>query len=267
MKNIYNEKIDILDREEYDELIARYKLYNDKEAFNKIVTASIPLIKKFAEKEMRESKTTSYDDYFQQSTIGFIKALNSFDINNEKNARFFTYLYIYLPRYLKKYTYEHEKSCMNLRKNYFLGYLKAIKFEREYIEENGIKPTIEQKAAVAEVPVDKYAEYEHIFINHLNMSSLNELTPKTKDRDTQVELQDIVPDIENKSVEDKVETKVMVEKCLSYLKGREREIFELYHLNEISQNRIAEIMETNQVAISRSLSKSMKTIRKKMRVI
>lgn len=78
------------------------KLYQDgdKSALDELIQANTGIISKIANKYNGINRELEFDDLFQNGVIGFIKAVEKYNPNHEKKAKFITYAVFYIDRYI-----------------------------------------------------------------------------------------------------------------------------------------------------------------------
>lgn len=89
-----------------EELVQLYQEGN-KQALNELIEKNTVIIKKISNKYMNINNTLEFDDLFSSGVIGFIYAVQKYDFNNDKKAKFITYAVHYISRYIH--------SCVNGR--------------------------------------------------------------------------------------------------------------------------------------------------------
>ena len=82
-----------------EELVKLYQEGN-KKALNDLIEQNIGVIKKIANKYNGINKILEFDELVNSGVIGFIYALQKYDFNNEKKAKFITYAVYYINRYI-----------------------------------------------------------------------------------------------------------------------------------------------------------------------
>lgn len=82
-----------------EELVQLYQ-NGDKEALDKLIQANTGIIHKIANKYNGVNRELELDDLFQNGVLGFIKAVEKYNPNHEKKAKFITYAIFYIDRYI-----------------------------------------------------------------------------------------------------------------------------------------------------------------------
>jgi len=100
-----------LSKEEEQELIRKYKEEGDEKAKEKLILCNIPfvisLIKKY---KPINFDSQFYNELLQEGIYGLCKALDTFDLNNKNNVRFYSYAAVSVNRYLSLYAKERSSS-------------------------------------------------------------------------------------------------------------------------------------------------------------
>lgn len=157
-----------------------------------------------------------------------------------------------------------EAGPLNLRKNQYRKYLQGLIFEDEYFYKHNELPTDEQVAEHVEISVNSLKKYKHVFSGYANVKSLN--TTVQRDGENHIELQDNLID-DSISTEEQIENKLFIQKCFDSIENDTyKKILYMYYFEEISQKQIAEILNLNQVSVSRIIKRTLNEIRAKMGV-
>lgn len=82
-----------------EELVQLYQ-NGDKKALDKLIQANTGIIHKIANKYNGVNRELELDDLFQNGVLGFIKAVEKYNPNHEKKAKFITYAIFYIDRYI-----------------------------------------------------------------------------------------------------------------------------------------------------------------------
>ncbi|WP_195949276.1 sigma-70 family RNA polymerase sigma factor [Clostridium saudiense] len=131
------------------------KLYQDgdKSALDELIQANTGIISKIANRYNGINRELEFDDLFQNGVIGFIKAVEKYNPNHEKKAKFITYAVFYIDRYIygcvngwsSKDTGNNElyNSCTSLNipigedeTEEIIDFIEGVDYGFENIEEN-----------------------------------------------------------------------------------------------------------------------------------
>ena len=82
-----------------EELVQLYQ-NRDKKALERLIKANTGIIHKIANKYNGINRELEFDDLFQSGVLGFIKAVEKYNTNHEKKAKFITYAIFYIDRYI-----------------------------------------------------------------------------------------------------------------------------------------------------------------------
>lgn len=82
-----------------EELVQLYQ-NGDKKALEKLIQANTGIIHKIANKYNGINRELEFDDLFQSGVLGFIKAVEKYNCNHEKKAKFITYAIFLIDRYI-----------------------------------------------------------------------------------------------------------------------------------------------------------------------
>ena len=82
-----------------EELVQLYQ-NGDKKALDKLIQANTGIIHKIANKYNGINRELEFDDLFQSGVLGLIKAVEKYNCNHEKKAKFITYAIFLIDRYI-----------------------------------------------------------------------------------------------------------------------------------------------------------------------
>ena len=82
-----------------EELVQLYQ-NGDKKALEKIIQANTGIIHKIANKYNGINRELEFDDLFQSGVLGLINAVEKYNCNHEKKAKFITYAIFLIDRYI-----------------------------------------------------------------------------------------------------------------------------------------------------------------------
>lgn len=251
-----------LTEEQTNEFILKYKESKDKKYLEALLQSNMGLLKKIVYEEVKSNNSIyNYEDYLQEAILCFITCVNKFDTNNKENAKFITYFYNSVSKLLKGYTFKMNRGSLNLKKNTYLKYVKAVEFERKYIEEHGIKPSNECVAKNVGVSIKLLKKYKNIFNQYTNVISLND---KTKESDNPVEIHEICKH-DAKSIEDIVEDSIMAKKCIELIKNeRHKKIIIMKFFMGMKTGEISKITGLSTNSVARIVTQNLKKIKSTM---
>ena len=82
-----------------EELVQLYQ-NGDKKALDKLIQANTGIIHKIANKYNGINRELEFDDLFQSGVLGLINAVEKYNCNHEKKAKFITYAVFLIDRYI-----------------------------------------------------------------------------------------------------------------------------------------------------------------------
>ena len=118
----------------------------DQNAKNTLVCENSPLIKSIIKRFI--GKGLEYDDLFQLGAMGFVKAINNFDVSY--NVKFSTYVVPMIIGEVKRFM--RDDGAIKVSRTIKTFNLQINKFIEQYLKENGVKPSIETIAKNFDVP-------------------------------------------------------------------------------------------------------------------
>lgn len=242
-------KIKTISSEKTIELLKKYRESLEKDYFDEAVIGNLKLVLSIVNKFTRRCE--NLDDLFQIGTIGLIKAINNFDI--EQEVKFSTYAVPMIEGEIRRY----------LRDSSFLRVSRQIKdlayhFMKEkesYINEFGRVPDDDEIGK--KLNVSKYQILEAIE-STMPLSSLSE--PIYNDFDDSIILQDVVSKEPNEH--DKMILYLSLKQGIDSLDEMEKNIIKKRYYEGLSQIEIADEFNISQAQVSR-LEKNALTYLKK----
>ncbi len=133
------EQFNVLTPEEEKEVLRKYKLENDQDAFNFLVECNQRLIMKVARKY--QNRGLSMLDLIQEGNIGLIKGIEKFDIT--KGYKLSTYVTWWIRQSIKK-AIKDKASTIRIPNHMGDVKEKVARASSIYRNENGEEPTIEE---------------------------------------------------------------------------------------------------------------------------
>lgn len=225
--------------------LVRLSQQGDKDATETLVNENTPLIKSVLKRYI--GKHVEYDDLFQISSIGLLKAVKNF--SPEYDVRFSTYAVPMILGEIKRFMRDD-------------GYLKVSRSLKslankitKYVDERqkcGDEPTVEQIAEHFNVDVSEVA----FAMDSAKMPV--SLYEQTTDKDgKKTELIEKVPSEDDKKLVDRVILKDMLQK----LSPREQKVIVLRYYRDMTQSEIAQKLGVSQVQVSRMENKVLEKLK------
>ena len=251
-----NKKVDIcgvnttllpkLTNEEADELLIKISK-GDKVAREKFVVANIRLVLSVIKKFY--SKKANVDDVFQAGCLGLIKATDNFDVT--LNVRFSTYAVPMIIGEIKRFL--RDVNSLRVPRSIRDTAYKALK-TREEIEKNCQEATVERIAEEMGVAV---SDVTYALDSLADTVSLNE--PVYNNDGDALLLMDQIADERN--IEDESLDKVGLQKAISVLPEREKNIVLLRYYVGKTQTEISQEVGISQAQVSRLEKNALKSMK------
>ena len=235
----------MLSHEETMRLIALAQ-QGDDEAKQTLVVENTPLLKSIIKRYI--GKHIEYDDLFQISSIGLLKAIANF--STEYNVRFSTYAVPMIlgevKRYMRDDGYIKVSRSLKTQANKIAQYIHNCRKE-------GQEPTVEEVAQKFEMEVS-----DVVFAMDSAKMPVS-LYDSANDKDGKaLQLVDRLSDNSDKKLVDNVILKDM----LSQLSDREKKIVFLRYYRDMTQGEIASKLGVSQVQVSRLENKIIEKLKK-----
>jgi len=196
-----------------------------------------------------KSYTTDFEELYQCGCVGFVKALNNFDI--EKGYRFTTYVYPLVDFEIKKFLRDH-RGLIKHDKAKTGTFKKIYKMEiREYTKGEISK---ELKISYSEIEELK-EEFSYDIIPSLD----NTINCLDKNITYLEQLK------EEKYSSEVFENEIYIRECINQLNNRQKEIIIRYFFKDQSQTEISKTIGISQISVSRNIKKALKILKEYMR--
>lgn len=211
-----------------------------------IITGNLRLVVETIKKY--RNNVEDQKDLFQIGCIGLIKAVDTFDV--KKNMMFSTYATVCISNRVKEYLRKENMNCG------VLGQLK-IKID-EYSDEiyktTGVNPTTEQISEYFNIPHNKVCKA-------LNIRQIESLDNKVIDSES-ASYADLISTDENIEEEyiKKCERQI-IKKFINKLNEKEKTIFNMYFIQEMSQNQISKKLCISQPQVSKKIRKVLEELK------
>lgn len=238
----------MLDHKTTLELIAKAKA-GDEEAKTVLFEENSPLIKSLIKRFL--NKGIEYDDLYQIATIGFLKAINNFDMNY--NVKFSTYVVPMVIGEVKRFM--RDDGAIKVSRTIKSLNLKIRKFIEEYTKVNYQKPSPSEIAK--EFDID---EAEVIFVMDSAAMPISIYTPFEDDSNSILLLDRLNPDNSHETMLDNL----LLKESLKSLDKRDKKIILLRFFRDKTQSEIAKVLGVSQVQVSRLENKILEKLKDKL---
>lgn len=240
----------MLDHNQTMELIAKAQK-GDESAKTVLIEQNTPLIKSIVRRYL--GKNVEYDDLFQISSIGLLKAINNFSL--DYNVRFSTYAVPMILGEIKRF----------MRDDGFLKVSRSIKtlsskinqFVDGYKKEHSAEPTIDLIAQQFSIEPS-----EVVFAMDASRMPLS-LHEKANDADEKSQC--LMDKLASPNKDEELINRVILRSVIDQLTAREKKIIILRYFRDKTQSEIAQLLGVSQVQVSRLENKIMEKIRKKFK--
>lgn len=238
----------MLSFEQTNELLKRAK-EGDINAKSVLVSENENLIRSIVKRFI--GKGECYDDLYQIACVGFLKAINNFDLSF--GVRFSTYLVPMVIGEIKRYL--RDDGMIKVSRVIKMQRLKINRFVEKYKDEHmGDSPTIDEVCASLAM------ERSDVVMALDSVKMPLSLFEKQDDEDG-MELIDKIPSSDD---EDKLVDKIMLRSLIDGLPVRERKILLLRFFKDKTQSETAKAVGVSQVQVSRIEAKIMEQLKKKL---
>lgn len=238
----------MLGQEETLELIKKAQS-GDENAKETLVTENSPLIKSVI--RWFRDKGIEYDDLYQLGAIGFLKAINRFDVNF--NVKFSTYVVPMIIGEIKRFM--RDDGAVKVSRAIKTLNLKISKFNENFFAENGVFPSISEIALHF-----KMCEQEVVLAMDASKMPVSIYTKLDDGEEDGLTLVDRLDGDDDADFVDKLALKELIEK----LNSRDKQIILMRYFYDKTQSEIAEKLGVSQVQVSRIENKILENLRKKL---
>lgn len=238
----------MLSFEKSNELLMHAKV-GDVDAKTVLIAENENLLKSIVKKFI--GKGESYDDLFQIACVGFLKAINNFDLSF--GVRFSTYLVPMVIGEIKRYL--RDDGMIKVSRVIKLQRYKINNFVEKYKDEHeGESPTIEE--VCASLDMDRSDVVMALDSGKIPLSLF-----ERQDDEDGIELIDKIPSLDN---EERFVDQIMVRSLIDELPMKERKIVLLRFFRDKTQSETAKAVGVSQVQVSRIESKILEKLKKKL---
>ncbi|MBR1746613.1 MAG: SigB/SigF/SigG family RNA polymerase sigma factor [Clostridia bacterium] len=236
----------MLSQEETAQLIERAQ-QNDDEAKTILLQNNLPLIKSIVRRY--KNKQTETDDLIQLGTLGFIKAINNFDLTF--GVKFSTYAVPMIAGEIKRFL--RDNGAIKVSRSIKSQHQELNAFVERYRQEKQKDPTISEIAAHLNVD-----ETDVVFI----MDSAR--YPVSIYAESDEDGLSLVDKISSKDDQDDYIEKTVLRDIIAKFDERDKKIIYLRYYRDKTQSEIAKVLGVSQVQVSRLEAKILERIRKEM---
>lgn len=222
----------------------------DQNAKNVLVCENSPLIKSIIKRFI--GKGIEYDDLFQLGAMGFVKAINNFDVSY--NVKFSTYVVPMIIGEIKRFM--RDDGAIKVSRTIKTFNLQINKFIEQYLKENGVKPSIETIAKNFDVP-----SQEVVFAMDSARMPISLYTPFEDDEEKSLLVVDRF--VQNTEADEMFDNMFLCD-VMKKLEKRDKKIILLRYFRDRTQSEIAKELGISQVQVSRLETKILEKIRSKL---
>lgn len=229
-----------------EELIRRSRM-GDKEAAELLIRENAGLIWSVAKRFV--GRGTELDDLYQLGCLGFVKAVEGFDL--EFGTQFSTYAVPKIAGEIRRFLRDDGtvKVSRTLKEH-----SAAIKTARTNLTHAlGREPTISEISAQTGFSAEEIAEAE-------NATACVESIQRQTGEDG-FSLENILTDTES---EEKLVEKISLRQAIDTLPERERMVVQLRYYHSLTQERVSKVLNVSQVQVSRIEKKALAHLRELM---
>lgn len=238
----------MLGQEETLELIKKAQA-GDELAKETLVNENSPLIKSVI--RWFKDKGVEYDDLYQLGCMGFLKAINRFDVSY--NVKFSTYVVPMVVGEIKRFM--RDDGAVKVSRAIKGLNIKITKFSDEFFVKNDRKPTLSDIAEHF-----KISEQEVVLAMDSAKMPVSLYTPFD---DGEEDGLTIIDRFDGEQNEDFVE-KFALKDLIDSLEERDKKIILMRYFYDKTQNEIAQRLGVSQVQVSRLENKILENLRKKL---
>lgn len=240
----------VLTNEENKELFQKIK-EGDPFAREDLINGNLKLVLSILRKF--NGKTDNLDDLFQVGCLGLVKAIDNFDISYD--VKLSTYAVPMILGEIKRYL--RDNSSLRVSRSIKDLAYKTLKLKEELVTTNGIEPTDKEIATILGV-----TEFEISNALESLREPMSMYEPIYNDGGDTIYLFD---QISNKKEEYDLDYKLAVDKAMSNLKPRDKQIIEERFMIGKTQMEIASELGISQAQISRIEKNAIKVLKKNIK--
>ena len=235
----------------YENIVQAQK--GNKEKMASLVKENMGLVYTIAKRF--QGRGYEQEDLNQIGALGLVKAINNFDVNYE--VQLSTYSVPYILGEIKKFIRDDGKIKVSRSIKELATKINCLK--KEYLEKEGRDIKVEEIAQILKISKEEVAVAIDATSNNL-VSSINETVYEGKDGS--ICIADTIASSKNE--ENEITNKLSIQKLISELDEREKNIIMLRYYKGITQTEISKRLGISQVQISRIEKKVLSQMRQKL---
>ena len=241
-------KLPLLSKQEKEELFIKIK-EGDNEARNKFINGNLRLVLSVIQRFYGRGENA--DDLFQVGGVGFIKAIDNFDLS--QNVQFSTYAVPMIIGEVKRYLRDNNSIRVS-RSVRDLAY-KVIQFKERFNKENGRDPKIEEIAKELEVTKEDISFSLDAIQDPVSLQE-----PVYNDGSENIYIMDQVKD--SKNTDELWAEKMTIKGALEKLNDKEKMIVTKRFFDGRTQMEVADEIGISQAQVSRLEKSAIQHIKK-----
>ena len=239
----------LLSHEETIQLIGKAKKGN-KNAKERLVECNYPLIKSIVSRF--RNKGVDYDDLYQLGCVGFLKAIDNFNVNFD--VRFSTYAVPMIAGEIKRFL--RDDGTVKVSRALKSLSAKINRYIEKFKKNNDFDPTVSEIANEF-----KIEEFEVVLALE---ASKKPISISDKDENHEKSMSVLEKVASESGIQDKLLQNIAIKQAISELDDKEQKIIFLRYYFGKTQSEIAKTMNVSQVQISRLENKVLAKLKKKL---
>ena len=216
-----------------------------------LIEENSPLIKSVIKRY--KSKGIEYDDLYQLGSMGFLKAINNFDLSY--NVKFSTYVVPMIMGEIKRFL--RDDGSIKVSRAIKSLNCQITKYIDEFVKQNQRKPTTQEIAKQFDID-----ECEVVFTMDSAKMPISIFTPLNDDDSKSNLLIDSM--CETNPINEELFDSITLKNTLNQLESRDKQIILLRYFKDKTQSEIARELHISQVQVSRLENKIIDKLRQKL---
>ena len=237
----------MLDEKETLALLRRAKA-GDNEAKETLLTHNTSLLKSILKRYL--NKGVEYDDLFQLSSMGFLKAIAGFD--ESFGVRFSTYAVPMIAGAIKRFL--RDDGSVKVSRAIKKTARELNRYIENYSAAHGVQPSVKELAAAFSMD-----EGEVVFTLGSSRMPVSIYEQGEYKDEKSTTLEEKLPSKDN---QDELIDRMVLKAAIAKLPERERKIVILRYFRDMTQSEVAKAIGVSQVQISRIESRILKDFKK-----